>query len=110
MALDLWLLMMHGTFLVCEHYIIQSFKLWVLGLFFNYYTFLVDFSPPTLDHEIGMWGTCVAQSVKCPILGFSSGGDSRVMRLSPVFGSSSVWRISFPFLLPFLLMLSLSLK
>ena len=33
-------------------------------------------------------GACVAQSVKCPILDFSSGLDLTVMRLSPSLGSA----------------------
>ena len=33
-------------------------------------------------------GTCVAQSVECPTLGFSSGHDLRVVRSSPVSRSA----------------------
>ena len=34
-----------------------------------------------------LWGSWVAQLVECPILGFSSGHDLRVVRLSPVLVS-----------------------
>ena len=58
-----------------------------------------------------MWGVWVAQSVKRPTLGFSSGCDLRAVRPSPRSGSvlsmPSVWD-SLPLPLPFLLELSFS--
>ena len=47
-------------------------------------TFLPVFSPLSLAES---WGTRMAQSVKCLILGFSSGHDLRVLGLSPASGS-----------------------
>ena len=41
----------------------------------------------TLHTKISSCGTWMAQSVKCPTLGFGSGHDRRVMRLSPASGS-----------------------
>ena len=64
------------------------------------------------DTDMGAWMT---QSVKCPTLGFGSGFDLRVVRLSPVLGSvpnveSACHFLSFPLptLCPSSCMLSLS--
>ena len=56
--------------------------------------------------EVCCWGTWVAQSVKCPILDFGSGGHLRLVRLStesdsPLDGESA--GDSFPHPLPLLL-------
>ena len=42
----------------------------------------------------------MAQSVKCPVLGFSSGHDLKVVRLSPALGSHSVQSLLCPSLSP----------
>ena len=61
------------------------------------------------DPSGGAW---VAQSIKCPTLGFGSDHDLRVVRLSPMWGSHWAWSLlkilSLPRLLPLsLLILSL---
>ena len=54
----------------------------------NVFLILVSINNLPFSFKYEETGACVAQLVKHPTLGFSSGSDLKVMRLSPASGSA----------------------